>query len=150
MAEAVADKLLRQRTASWLNQPLPGTGRPPSVDLFADGGSVGKYYSRCRDQVLVVGVAASTPWWPYTASILVACVDEQADGRALAILEHLKAAFNLLGAGTFDNWLAERFSVGAGDQALAPGVRLTIHRTWASSYSGMGTGPGELSLTSSV
>ena len=121
VAEAAADKLLLQRTASWLNRPLPGTGRPPDVELFADGCSVGNYYSRSRDQFLVVGVAASTPWWPYTASTLVACVNEQADGRAPAVLEHLKAAFNLLGAGSFDKWLAERFAVGVGDQALAPG-----------------------------
>ena len=85
------------------------------------GGSVGKYYSCSRDQFLVVGVAVSTPQWPYTASILVACVNEQADGRAPAVREHLKEAFDLLGAGSFDKWRAGRFAVGVGDQALAPG-----------------------------
>ena len=49
-------------------------------------------------------------------------MNERADGRALAILGHLKAAFNLLGAGSFDKSLAERFAVGVGDQVLAPGV----------------------------
>ena len=117
VAEAAAGNLLLQHTASWLNQPLPGTGRPPDVELFADGDSVGKYFSRCRDQVLVVGLAASTPQWPYTASILVACVNERADGRALAILGHRKAGFDLFGAGSFDKWLAQRFVVGVGDQA---------------------------------
>ena len=70
-------------------------------------------------------------------------------GRLL-YLGHLKAAFNVLGAGSFDKWLAERFAVGVGDQALAPGVRITIRRTWASSYYGMGAGPGEMSLTFSI
>ena len=121
VAEAAADKLLLQGTVSCLNEPLPGTGRPPDVELFADGGSVGKYYSRSRDQLLVVGVAMSTPQWPYTASTLIACVNEQADGRAPAVRKHLEAAFDLLGAGSFDKWLAERFSVSVGDQALAPG-----------------------------
>ncbi len=121
VAEAAADALLLRETALLLQRPLPGTGRPPDVEVFADGGTVGQYYSSGRDQVLVVGAAVSTPWWPYTASLLIACVIEKADGRASATEKHLAEAFEGLGCGSFDHWRSERFSVAIGDQALAPG-----------------------------
>ncbi len=121
VAEAAADAMLLQETALLLQRPLPGTGRPPDIEVFADGGTVGQYYSSGRDTVLVVGAGVSTPWWPYTASLLVACVNEMADGRASATEKHLKEAFERLGAGSFDHWRSERFAVAVGDQALAPG-----------------------------
>ncbi len=120
VAEAAADRLLLSETLTLLNSPLPGTGRLPDLELIVDGGTVGQYYSRGRDQVLVVGVVMSTPWPPYSAPILVACVNEQADGRAEALKSHLAAAFRQLGQ-PFDTWLSHRFAVAVGDQALAPG-----------------------------
>ncbi len=121
VAEAAADALLLQETALLLQRPLPGTGRPPDIEVFADGGTVGQYYSSGRDTVLVVGAGVSTPWWPYTASLLVACVNEVADARASATEKHLTEAFERLGAGSFHHWRSERFAVAVGDQALAPG-----------------------------
>ena len=121
IAEQEADDLLTAETMKWLSTPLPGTGRPPDVEVFADGGTCGQYYSRARDKMLVVGVAVSTPFPPYSVSLLVACVNEEDDARAPAEVAHLEKAFDRLGAGTFAEWRRHRFAVAVGDQAMAPG-----------------------------
>ncbi len=121
VAEAAADQLVLNDTARILGQPLPATGLPPDVELFCDGGSVGHYYSRGGDQLLVVGVTTSTPWPPYSTSLLVACLNERADGRAASVAAHLARAFEGLHSGSFSQWRDQRIAVAVGDQALAPG-----------------------------
>ena len=71
----------------------------------------------------VVGVAFSVPVPPYTEEMLVAVVNERADGRAEAVDKHLQAAFQQVGVGSGDwpAWKSSRFAVAVGDQALAPG-----------------------------
>jgi hypothetical protein len=121
IAEQEADDLLTAETMKWLSTPLPGTGRPPDVEVFADGGTCGQYYSRARDKMLVVGVAVSTPFPPYSVSLLVACVNEEDDARAPAEVAHMQKAFDRLGAGTFAEWRRHRFAVAVGDQGMSPG-----------------------------
>ena len=71
----------------------------------------------------VVGVAFSIPEPPYTQDLLIAAVNEQADGRAAAIEQHLRQAFQIVSGRCDDwsEWKSSRFAVTVGDQALAPG-----------------------------
>lgn len=70
----------------------------------------------------VVGVAFSVPEPPFTEEMLVAVVNERADGRARAIEEHLREAFRIhCGHDDWTAWKSSRFAVTVGDQALAPG-----------------------------
>ncbi len=124
VAEVAGDQLVGEDTVRFLQEPLPATGRPPDLEVFVDGGTVGQQWSRCRDQVLVVGVACSVPWPPYTATVFIGAVNERADGRADQVQVHMQAAFDALGQRcgvSWLSWLRERFAVAVGDGALAPG-----------------------------
>ena len=120
LADHTAAKLLSREHVSMLWRPLAGTGRCPDVEIILDGGTIGKYYSQGRDHILVIGMNFSIPQEPYTASILVAIVNERADSRAPATLKSLEQGLAQLGPGSLESWL-DRVSVSVGDNALAVG-----------------------------
>lgn len=111
-----------------LSQPLGGTGRPPDVELIADGVSIGKFYSRQRDTIFLVGLQFSIPTEPYTASVCIGAENECCDAGGKALLEKLRAAFGCLGVppGTpagdpFAYWADQRIATSCGDGQLAAG-----------------------------
>ncbi len=119
--EHAADHLLCSTALQALMAPLPGTGLPPDVELIADAGTVGKYYSRCRDTVLLVGMAFSISTPPYTVVLLIGCINEEGDARGPAVRDKLAKAFARLGPLEFARWVHTRIAVSCGDGALVSG-----------------------------
>ena len=66
------------------------------MELCADAGANGKYFSRCRGTVLVVGVIFSVKDYPYSKAVLLDALNEEADGRAAATISRLKECFRRL------------------------------------------------------
>ena len=64
-AEHAAAACLVAAILADLQKPLPGTGRPPDVEVIADSGSIGQYFSRVRDTIFVLGVVYSIAELPY-------------------------------------------------------------------------------------
>lgn len=60
VAEAAADSLLTRQAIAWLTQPLGGSGRLPDLEVFCDGGCIGQYFSRARDQVMAAALASTS------------------------------------------------------------------------------------------
>jgi hypothetical protein len=91
------DLVFSATLATWL-QPLPATGVRPFFELIIDGGTIGKYYSRSRDSVLLVAVIFSCPYPPYTRVELLDIINEGQDGSRAASILKLKAmvaSFNI-------------------------------------------------------
>ncbi len=120
VCEDAADVIVSSLTMAGLSRVLPATGRLPDAELIADGGTVGKYFSRARDNVLLVGLVYSVPTPPYSDAALLACINEGSDGRCSAIIGKIRAAFGAVGA-NFADWMAQRISVTCGDGALVRG-----------------------------
>ena len=56
-----------------LQEKVPSLGIASDIEVVADAGTIGKYYSRARDTVLLVGIVLSTESVLHTQSILNLC-----------------------------------------------------------------------------
>lgn len=119
LTQDAADRMIDVMTSKYINRVLPGTGRPPDCELIADGGSVGKYFSRARDSLLLIGLTFSTPHPPYSESILLSCANEGSDGRRAAQVNRLTKALKKLDPRW--DWLKQRIAVACADGALVRG-----------------------------
>ncbi len=120
VCEDAADVIVTSLTMAGLSRVLPGTGRLADVELIVDGGTVGKYFSRARDNVLLVGLVYSVPTPPYSDAVLLACINEGSNATCSALVRKIRAAFAAAGA-NFADWITQRIAVACGDGALVRG-----------------------------
>ena len=114
--------------AQYLSQLLPATGTPVDFELFGDHFSVGQYFGRAGGTALVLGVTFPAPAPHYTAALPVALEVEQADGRAPAQLEHLRAGFRRVDPRwDLADLIWRRVATATGDGALAQGGPAARH-----------------------
>ena len=132
-AEHAASACLTAATLKDLLKPLPGTGRPPDVEVIADAGSIGQYFGRVRDTIFFLGVLYSTAEPPYSREALIACINAGADERGPAIVAKMGRAFETFGVcpGSWKNWWNMLVAVASGDGALVRGGPAAKHNSTA-------------------
>ena len=72
-----------------LEQLVGGTGRPPDIELIADGVTCGAYFGRSGCSVLLCGGVVSVPDPPYAAEVFFGAESQGADERAPAAMERM-------------------------------------------------------------
>ena len=102
-----------------LSEPLPGIGIPPFYELIMDGGTIGKYYSRARDSILVVILIVSCATPPYSKAVILDLINEGDDARVDAIIHKLKVSVANLGIAGED--FVARVALACGDGVYASG-----------------------------
>jgi len=112
-----------------LQRIMPGIGLPSFFELICDGGTIGKYYSRARDSVLVVAVNYSTSIYPYTDTMLLGLINEGDDGSVDASIAKIKQAARSMGLDA--TGFLKRLSVACGDGVYAAGGEHAKQKTTA-------------------
>jgi hypothetical protein len=107
-------------TSAEVSSTLPGLGIPSDLELSADGGSVGQYYSRRGATLLFIGLAVSSKS-KGTLTLFVDCPNECADARGQAVIDHTLAGLAGLPQPILAQTLQARLAVTCGDGLLAPG-----------------------------
>jgi hypothetical protein len=100
-------------------EPMASTGLPPFFELVIDGGTIGKYYSRCRDSVLIAIAIFSVPVPPYTMALMLDIINEGDDGSRAASISKMKKMADDLGI-PWDHFLS-KMAVACGDGVYAGG-----------------------------
>ena len=117
--EKFANDDLEKVTVQSLQIILPGLGVKSDLELIGDGGSLGKYYSRGGDSVLIIGIVASTKHAPYSHVYFIGSVNQEADERAEALAARFEDAVDKMGMPWGD--LKSRWACFCGDGAYVGG-----------------------------
>ena len=139
VAEHAASRCLVAATLADLSRPLPGTGRPPDVEIIGDAGSIGQYFRSVRDTIFFLGVIYSIAEPPYSREGLLACINAGADERGNAVVAKMGKALGKLGIsaalgispGDWRTWWNMFVAVDCGDGFLVRGGPTAKHRSGA-------------------
>ena len=120
-------------TLAHVQRPLPGTCRPPDVEVIADSGSIGQYFSRVRDTIFFLGIVYFIAELPYSRAGLLACINAGADERGPAIVAKSGKALDALGVcqWSWKTWWNTFVAVGSADGALVRGGPAAKHQSTA-------------------
>ncbi len=127
--EAVAFQELADIINHALQNDLGGIGVPADMELIADGGTIGKYYSRGRDNMLFIGIVISVPHPPWSLAILLDVVNEAGDGRSGAAVQHIRSAFHTRLQRGWRATLETRIAIAGGDGPMVPGGKDARHKS---------------------
>ena len=138
-AEHAAAACLVAATLAELRRPLPGTGRPPDVEVIADSGSIGSYFRSTRDTIFFLGVVYSVAEPPYSRESLLACINAGADERGPATVAKIGNALDALGIAealglsprSWKTWWNMFVAAGSADGALVRGGPTAKHQSTA-------------------
>ena len=108
-------------TTRSLSRRLGSLGIPSDLEVIADAGTIGRFFSRARSTVWLVGVVASTDKPPYSKAYYVDLVDEGSDGRGLAVASKIMSALEKMPVPLDKAALAARLALTCGDGAVAMG-----------------------------
>ena len=121
VVEEASHGALMRATRNLLWTPLPATGQRPDVELIADGGAFGKYFSRGGDDFLNVGAIVPWPVWPYRLPVPLGWICTAGSGSADAEREQLRGAVAAAGLGRLEDFVSGFVGTACGDQAMATG-----------------------------
>jgi len=127
LCETMASKTAKEFVGSSLSIEVPALGIPSDLELIADGATVGKYYSRSRDTLIMIGVVLSVEQDPGSMALFLDCPNESGDGRGLALAGHMLKTLRAPPFNITTEALQARLALCCGDGALVAGGPLAKH-----------------------
>ena len=124
LCENAAHHLLSACIHHDINAIMPSVGVPRDLELIVDSGTIGRYFSRSSESLLLVGVIHSIPCPPYSKAVMLDCINEGHDARAPAMAQYIKQAFAHVDPSSqtdFEQFFANRIAISCGDGALVAG-----------------------------